>query len=214
MSRTLSVQSLRGQTQNTIQFLFGEDASTLVILASDYEDELYESLQFTFGHLTNEFFRKQFASIYHCLHLLCFESDERLERNENISHLFKAIDPELGHPVVSTRNITDLQSFAYPVEGLFMPSILIEADGCHEPYATFCVGARFHLQHQTTIAIKKPCDVCRIGFKSTSHGIIVSLSGPQASPLPTDLCTSSSRNGSELDSTVISHIVIRDLSLK
>ena len=95
-----------------------------------------------------------------------------------------------------------------------MPSVLIEADGCHEAYASTGVGAQLHLQHQTAIAIKKSCDVCQIGFESTSHGIIVALSGPQASPLRTDLCTSSSRIGSAVDSTVISRIVIEDLSSK
>ena len=50
--------------------------------------------------------------------------------------------------------------------------------------------------------------------QETSHGIIISLSGPQASSRYADLCIKTSKTGSNVDFTVISRIVIKDYSLK
>src|SRR3990167_9855962 len=60
-----------------------------------------------------------------------------------------------------------------------MTSILIKTDSWHKPQHYSAIFALLYLKHQATIAIKKSGYIGKLNFRSTSHGIVLNISGPQ-----------------------------------
>jgi len=142
-----------------------------VIFFLDNQNEISECHKLARSHQSQSRRRQNRTCIAqgNCLHFL--EPNEWQQQFQNIMNLLISVYPELGHTIVSFRQISDSKLCPYPDERLRVSSILIETNCRHEAQMRSAIFSFLNLKHQAPIAIKKSGDVGAISFRSTSHGI-------------------------------------------
>ena len=79
----------------------------------------------------------------------------RLKRLQYFSHLRETIDTQLGHTIISLRNVTALESASDPRERRIVASILVKTYRRHEAHPAIRIRTPFYLEHETPVSVQE-----------------------------------------------------------